>query len=135
MERSHGVVIPQTLGVDVGGVGPERYTVSIPRVLKLVVCLLGGCLVSSHNSGIFIEHFMYLNWKAEIMILWEVPAPLPRCGHCGIHMPETRLGRHRRTSRCEMATEMNLQQISMEMAERLGKMGFIFYSRERYTLA
>ena len=31
------------------------------------------------------------------------------CGHCGMHMLIARLGRHRRTAKCERATEMRLR--------------------------
>ena len=34
MERAHGVVMPQTRGVDVGGGVPETYVVSFPWVLN-----------------------------------------------------------------------------------------------------
>ena len=36
MERSHGVVLPQTRRVDVGGVGLDTYVVSYPRIIKSV---------------------------------------------------------------------------------------------------
>ena len=42
MERTHGIVLPHTRGVDVGGGGPETYVVYFTRVLKLVAFLLDG---------------------------------------------------------------------------------------------
>ena len=37
-ERTHGKLLTQVRGVDVGGGGLEVYMVSLPRILKLVDC-------------------------------------------------------------------------------------------------
>ena len=36
MYRSHGIVLPQTRGVDIGGGGSETYVVSFLCILKSV---------------------------------------------------------------------------------------------------
>ena len=60
---------------------------------------------------------MYRKFKAEVVILQEGPTKLPRCGHCGMHMPEAWLERIRRTTRCKKVTEMQLRHRDVEMAE------------------
>ena len=94
MERAHRIVMPYIRGVEIGGGGPEIYVVSFPRVLKSVECPVYECLSMENNLGRLRENFMYLNWKAKIVILQEFPAPLPWCDHCGIHIPAVRLWRN-----------------------------------------
>ena len=103
MDRAHGIVIPHTRGIEVGGRVPDTYVVSFPCVLKLVVCLVDRCLARAHNPGRLRVHFMYQKWYSRVAILQEVPAPLLRCNHCGIHMPESQLDNHRRKARCAKA--------------------------------
>ena len=43
VDLSHGIVMPQTWGVDVSGGGLETYVVSFPRVLNSVTCPVDGC--------------------------------------------------------------------------------------------
>ena len=40
MKRTHGIVLPQNQGIDVGGGVAETYVVHFTRVLKLVACLV-----------------------------------------------------------------------------------------------
>ena len=56
--------------------------------------------------------------------------PLPWCDQCGMQMPTARMGRHRRTARCNRATDMRLRQIDIDMSEILGGMEFNLYGRE-----
>ena len=42
MDRTHGIVLPQTRGVDVGIGGPKTYVVLFPWVLNLVECPVDG---------------------------------------------------------------------------------------------
>ena len=71
LDRSHGIVMPQTWGVEISRGVEATYGVSFPRVLKLVECLVYGCPTRSHNPGILNEHFMYMNCKAKVSILHE----------------------------------------------------------------
>ena len=59
MERSHGIVMLQVRGVDVGGGGTDIYKVSLPRILKSVECLVEGCPARENLPGIPRENFMY----------------------------------------------------------------------------
>ena len=95
-------------GVDFCGGGEEIYVVSLPRVLKLVACPVGGFPVRSHSTVRLIENFVYWHWKAKDAILQDLPAPLLRCGHCVMNMPEAWMKRHRRTDTCKKATDIFL---------------------------
>ena len=63
MERSHGILMPQVRGVDVGGGGPEIYKVSFPRIIKSVECPVEGFLARAKPPGRLMENFMYRHWK------------------------------------------------------------------------
>ena len=95
MDFAHGIYVPYTWGVDIGGVGPETYVVSLPLVIKSVDCLVKISLARAHNMGRLRENFMYQYWKANIAILQEGLTPLPWCDHCDMHMPSARLYRHK----------------------------------------
>ena len=82
-------------GVDVGRGGLEKYVVLFSWVLKLVGCPVDVCLARVNNLGIIRVYFMYWNWKANVAIIQEGPESLPMCLHCGMHMPEARLIKHR----------------------------------------
>ena len=69
MERSHGIVLPQVRGLDVGGGGLETYKVSFLRILKLMECLVEGCPARSKNPGILKKIFMYRHWKLKVAIM------------------------------------------------------------------
>ena len=73
MERTHGRVLPHTREVDVGGGGLEKYVVSFPQVLKLVVFPIDRSLASANNPGRLREQFMYRHWKAKVEIIQEEP--------------------------------------------------------------
>ena len=51
MERTHGIVLPQTRGVDVIGGGSKTHNMSFPRVLKSVACPVEGCPSRANNQG------------------------------------------------------------------------------------
>ena len=63
MERSHGIVMPQVRGLDIGGRGPYIYKVLFPRILKSVECLVEGCPERSNTPGRMRGHLMYPHWK------------------------------------------------------------------------
>ena len=42
MERSHGILTPQMIGVNEVGGGTTTYVVSFPRVLQEVICMVPG---------------------------------------------------------------------------------------------
>ena len=69
MERSHGIVLPQIRGVDVGGGWQETYTVSFPRILKSVEFPVEGCLAREKTPGRLREHLMYRHWKLKVAIM------------------------------------------------------------------
>ena len=73
---------------------------------------------------------MYQHWKLKVAIVYEGMEPLPRCEQCGMHTPADRLFKHRRTDKCNKATERRLRQRDMEMAARCGKMNFSLYVEE-----
>ena len=59
MQRSHGIVLPQIRGVDLGGGGPESYKVLLPRILKSVECPVEGFTEMANTPGILRDSFMY----------------------------------------------------------------------------
>ena len=73
---SYVIVLTRNRGVDVGGGGLETYVVSFLRILKLVECLVEGCLVKTNNPGRLRDHFMYQHWKSKVVILQKRPEPL-----------------------------------------------------------
>ena len=77
---------------------------------------------------------MYWHWNVKVMIIQEVTEPLPRCDHCGIHMPVARLIKRRRTAICEKATKVHLKWRDVKMAESFGEMYFQLV-RERGELS
>ena len=72
-ESTDGIVLPQNRGVHIGGGGPETYRVCFPRILKLVVFLVNGCLSRKNNPGRLKRHFMYQHWNSKVSILQEGP--------------------------------------------------------------
>ena len=120
MEISHRIVIAQTRWVDIGIRVPETYVLYFKRVLNFVVCLVDGCLERAHSTGRLREHFMYQHCKLKVLILQEVPAPLPRCDQCGMHMTKARMDKHSRMFICNKSTKMSLRQRDEEMVERCG---------------
>ena len=65
MDIFYGIVISYTQGLDIGGVVPETYVVSFPRVLKLVEFLVNGFPTRAHSPGRLREHYMHRPWKAN----------------------------------------------------------------------
>ena len=63
MERSHGIVLPQNRGVDIGGGVPETYVVSFLWVLKLVDLPVDECPERVKNQGRLREHLIYQHWE------------------------------------------------------------------------
>ena len=68
-ERSHGRVLPQVRGVDVGGAGTDIYKASFPLIIKWVECPVEGCPEREKTPGILKENFMYRHWKSKVAIL------------------------------------------------------------------
>ena len=58
---------------------------------------------------------MYWHWNPKAEVIQEVPEPLPRCAHCGIHMPVACMFKHRRIKRCIKAAEMCIRRRDVEM--------------------
>ena len=69
MEQSHGVIPPQTRGVDVGRGGSTTYVVSLPRILKLVKYQVLGFPEKVNITGRMREQFMYRNFRSKIVVL------------------------------------------------------------------
>ena len=130
MERFHSIVLPHTREVDFGGVGSDTYVVSFPHTLKSVDFLLEGCPSRANTSEILREHFMYRHWKVKVAVVQEVPAPLPWCDQCEMHIPASRLFNHRHMDKCNKATERYIMRIDVEMAARCSDMEFSLYGEE-----
>ena len=62
-QAPHGAVTrvnPATdAGVDMGGLEPNIYVVSLPSIMKSVEFPVLGCLSISYSAGWMQEHFMY----------------------------------------------------------------------------
>ena len=86
------------------------------------------------NLGRLQEHFMYRHWKSKVAILKEVPTPLPQCTNCVMHMPYSRLEKHKLTVRCNLSMEIKLQWMDLEFSQRYREMEFSLYVREVYEL-
>ena len=71
MERSHGICVPQTRGVDEVGEGPTTYTVSFPRVLKEVICPVPGCPAVAHSAGRLLGNFMCRHFRSKVAVVQE----------------------------------------------------------------
>ena len=67
-------------------------------------------------------------------ILQEGPKLIPMFDYCGMYNPAARLPKHRRTERCNNATEMRIRQRDVEMAERCRETGSILYRGEENAL-
>ena len=116
MERSHGVILPQTRGVNVGGGGFTTYVVSLPRILKSMECSVPGCPVISYSADRMQENFMYRYACPKVAVLQEGRETLPRCDMCGMHMPAGRMLKHQRTARCFKNTDMRIRHRDLEIA-------------------
>ena len=79
----------------IGGGGPKTYRVYFPWVLKAVACPIDGCPSREKKTGRIRAHFMYLHWKPKVETLQEGLEPLPRCYHCGVHVPVAGLIKYR----------------------------------------
>ena len=97
MKLTHGIVMSYTRGLEISRGGTDTYVVSFPQELKSVACPVYGCPARAHNTGGLRENFMYRNWKAKDAIIQKGLALIPRCDHCGMHMPAERPYRHKKT--------------------------------------
>ena len=68
MERSHGVIPPQTWGVNAGGGESTTYVVSFPGILNLVECPFPGQAISN-SSGRMRENFMYRHFFSRVDVM------------------------------------------------------------------
>ena len=118
MERSHGICIPQTRGVNEVGVGPATYVVYLPRVIQEVKCLVPGCPSVAHRVGRLRENFMYHHFISKVAVVQEGMETLPRYDLCGMHMPTGRLINNRKTARCDKNTQMRWSRRDVEIAVR-----------------
>ena len=108
MDISHGRVLPQVRGVDVGGGVPEVYKVSFPQILKSVDCQVEGCPGRAKIPGRLRENVIFWHWKSRVAILQEVPEPLPRYDQCEMHMQAARIFKHRQSEKFHKLTERRL---------------------------
>ena len=51
----------------------------------------------------------YRHWKLKVAIMKEGPEPLPRRYQCVMHMPTTRIFKHRQKDKCNKATERRIK--------------------------
>ena len=93
---------------------------SFPRILKLVDCPVEGCPAKSKKPGRLREHFMFRHCKSKVVILQEVPEPLPQCDQCGMHMQVDIIFKYQQSDKCHKLTERRLRRRCGEMAERCG---------------
>ena len=100
------------------------------RVLNLVKFPVYECLTRKNKPGRLREQLMYHHWKANVDIIQEEVESLPRCNHCGIHMPEARMIKQILTEICNKATKMRIRHMDVDMEESCGQMEFILYGRE-----
>ena len=98
MARIHGICVPQTRGFEEVGELPTTYVVSFPRVLHMVKFPVLGCLEVAHSAVILQDNFMYRYFLSNVSVVQEGMEPLTRYDLCGMHMPEGRLIKHRRTA-------------------------------------
>ena len=94
----------------------QQYIGNTTQVLFLFLKLKE--LLLDLNTWRIREHFMYQQWKLEVAIIQEGPEPIPRCDHCGIHMPVARLIKHIRTEICNKAAETRIRYRDVDMLER-----------------
>ena len=134
IEISYGIVLTQTRGVDVGGGGLETYVVFFPRILKSVKYLVEGCPAQKNKPGSIREHFMYLHWKAKVVIVQEGPKTLPRCDQCRMNIPASRLFKQRHSNKCNKAKERRIRRKDVDMAARCGDTEFSLYKEEEEDL-
>ena len=105
-------------GVDEVGLGPTTYVVSFPKVLQEVRRLVPGCPAVAHSSGRLHKHFMFRHFRSKVVLFQEDKDPLLRCDLCGIHMPEGRLLRHRKTARCDRNTQIRWRRWDVAIADK-----------------
>ena len=84
-----------------------------------------GCPTRAKTPGRLGDHFVFWHYKSKVVILQEVPEPLPWCDQYGIHLQADRLFKHRQSDKCHKSTERRLQRRNVEMAERCGEMEFV----------
>ena len=77
---------------------------------------------------------MHRHWKSKVSIIREGQEPLPRCDHCGMHIPVAWMIKHRRKERCNKATEMWIRWRDVEMSEKCEDIYFSLYGREGLVL-
>ena len=77
-------------------------------------------LARANNPRKLREHFMYCHWKSKVTIILEGLEPLPRCDHCGMHIPYAWLIKHIWMEICNDAIDTRIRQRDVEMKERCG---------------
>ena len=89
-----------------------------------------GCLTRENNPGRLLEHFMYLHWKAKLVIVQDVPKTLQSFDQCGMNMNVARLFKHIHTAKCIKETERRIIWRDVDMEENCDKMEFSLYGEE-----
>ena len=69
--------MPQNREVDTEGGGRETYVVYLPCVMTSMAFTVGGCLEMDHTLVRLWKNFMYRHWDTRVIILQDVPPPLP----------------------------------------------------------
>ena len=75
------------------------YIVSLPCVMKLVACLVEGCLTRAYDLDRIRKNFMHRNWKAKVAILKEGPPPTPRRPNFRMNIPAERMEKNKQSVR------------------------------------
>ena len=60
--------------------------------------------------------------------------PLSWCNQCGMHMPSSKIQKHRLMDKCNKAAERQLLQRDVEMATWCGEMEFSLEGEEGYEM-
>jgi hypothetical protein len=116
MQTQHGVAAPDDIGhADAPGRAPAVYRVSFPRALRVRECPVEGCPGSAVSTSSLRRHFMHRHPSDTLVILEEGSVPLPRCEHCGMHVPAAALSSgHYQTAVCRAGAERARRRLALE---------------------
>ena len=74
--------------LNIEGGEPTTYVFSFPRVMKILKCLIPGCLAVANSAGRLCDHFMYQHFRSRVEVVQEGKEPMTHCDMCGMHIQE-----------------------------------------------